>query len=161
MAELLGPRPKRGHARRGKKAKINSDFYKRAKSGDKEAKAFIKKMEEREKQRESIKASKMPIKKVKIRKMKDVPRSVSKQTREYIKENPKVRNPYTNRDRQWTYLKYPSIIPPTPPIRKVGRKPKPALVGNAKPTRKDVESVKTRNPRSNVNTLERVVQKKK
>lgn len=80
--------------------------------------------------RKSIERSKIPEKTVVIRSPKDVPRKATKETKRVVKESPKNINPETNRKRNWTYKKYPSIMPPPQFIRKPYRAPKAALVGN-------------------------------
>lgn len=80
--------------------------------------------------KKSIERASKPEKIVVIRSPKDLPRKASKEAKKVLKESPKNINPETNRKRNWTYKKYPSIMPPPQFIRKPYRAPKAALVGN-------------------------------
>lgn len=88
--------------------------------------------------KESIEKAKHPEKVVKIKTLRNLPKNATPTTREFLKSEPKNRNPETNRERNWTYQKYPPILPPPVFIRKTYRAPKAALVGNMK-ERKVVE----------------------
>lgn len=78
---------------------------------------------------ESIEKAKKPEKVVKVKSLRNVPRSAFDNTKAFLKSEPKNRNPETGRQRAWTYQKYPAILPPQQFIRKVARAPKPTLVG--------------------------------
>lgn len=79
--------------------------------------------------KESIEKANHPEKVVVIKTPRNVPRSAMAQTKAVLKAEPKNTNPETNRKRNWTYKKYPPILPPIQFIRKVQRSPHPKLVG--------------------------------
>jgi len=86
--------------------------------------------EELKKIKDSIEKSKTPERVVKIRTLRNVPKTSLSPTKEFLKIEPKNINPETKRKRNWTVQKYPSILPPPRYIRKIGRTPKPIFMGS-------------------------------
>jgi hypothetical protein len=82
---------------------------------------------------DSIEKAKSPEKVVKIKTLRNLPRNAMPETKAFLKSEPKNTNPETGRKRNWTYQKYPSILPPPHFIRKVQRVPRQTLVGTIKP----------------------------
>lgn len=75
--------------------------------------------------RKSLTQGEKPKRKYKIHSPKDVK---SKELKKYIKKNPKFKPKDGGRKRCWEMVIYDPIIPPTPTIGKIKRRPKPVAM---------------------------------